>query len=59
MTKWHVATILIGALLAGLGVYAGHCSDVMPLATLIVGGAMGNATQLKWKDETNGLSSRS
>lgn len=43
MNRWHVAVIAIGASLAAFGLWVGKAAEVMPLATLIVGGAMGNA----------------
>ncbi len=44
MTALHVIVIAIGAALAALGVLSNHSGDTTPVATMIVGGALGNAT---------------
>lgn len=43
MTPLHVILVFIGALLDLAGILAGHASDVTPVATMIVGGALGHA----------------
>ncbi len=44
MTPLHVVVILIGAALAAFAIKTGHCVEAMPVAGMIISGAIGNAT---------------
>ncbi len=44
MTPLHVVVILIGAVLAAYAIKTGHCVEAMPVAGMIISGAIGNAT---------------
>ncbi len=50
-TGLHVATIGIAALLAGVGVVYHHCSEVLPIAAMIIGGVFGHAQGQKGKGD--------
>lgn len=47
MTYVHVIVIAIGAGLAALGIVTNHAGETTPVATMIVGGALGNASMAR------------
>ena len=49
-TVLHVATIGIAAVLAASGTVFGHCSEVLPIAAMIIGGVFGHAQGQKGKE---------
>lgn len=43
MDKWHFGVLVVGAIVAVVGAITNHMNELSPVATLIIGGALGLA----------------